>query len=487
MDIEQTTFKLERLDDGIPQDHYSRFIARFVDEFFPVLGIEENLKKTGNSDLPVREMFKLIIYAYSEGITSLKVIEDYARYHKIYIYLSNNTQPSQRSIRRFITEKGYLFNIFLGNSLLFANELGIKDLEYISIYGTIKKEYNSKFNVLHEKEIDTLIKHYSGLKLYPKKIKKLPLPAREFIEREDLNDEDKLDLLDELKTEIRMSGQSTIPVNDVEARWMYHKQESPEVAYDVQSTVSKLICAIKVSQNLTNHNELPEIVKKIIDNIGDKADYISADTGYHTETSFEYLEKTDITGLIPDRKQTRENSGRLSKNPFHKDHFQYDAENDVYICPNNQKLAFKYLVSHCKDDEIEPYKFERRYWNYTACNECKDKDKCYSGSSRQISEFVSPYALKMKNEMDTAEYWEMFKKRSSIVEAPFGTLKTYYCMDEMPITGIKHTEHVLSLFALTYNLKIINNNLKKIYSEIDTINSFIEKIGVILNMECRIR
>lgn len=489
MDIGQSSFKFERLDDGIPEDHYSRFVARFIDEFFPALGIEENEGKPGRQALPICEMFKLIVYAYSEGVTSSRVIEDHAMYHQIYRYVSNDIKPSQRTIRRFILEYGYLFNVFIGYTLLFANELGITDFKHISVDGTIKKAYNSKFNVLHEKEIDILINHYSGLTLPRKKIKKLPRPARKLVERKDLNDEDKLELLYELKTQIKLSGQNTVPVNDVEARWMHNKQGVNEVAYNVQSavdTTSKLICAINVSQKPTDHYELPEIVKNTITNLGDEPDYISADTGYHTETSFQYLEKTDITGLIPDRKQTRENTGRLSDNPFHKDHFRYDNEKDEYICPNNQKLSFKHMISHYNEDETKSYKIERRYWNYDACKECEDKNKCCKGSLRQITEFASPYALEMKNNMNTEEYKEMFKKRSSTVEAPFGTLKTYYHMNELPTTGVEHTKHFLCLFALTYNLKILNNTMKNMYDKTNEINSFIEKIGAILNIECKI-
>ena len=63
-------------------------------------------------------MFKLIIYAFNEGVTSSKVIEDHAKYHKIYLYVSNGIKPSQRSIRRFIRDYGYLFNVFIGSTLL---------------------------------------------------------------------------------------------------------------------------------------------------------------------------------------------------------------------------------------------------------------------------------------------------------------------------------------------------------------------------------
>lgn len=488
MDIEQSSFKLERLDDDIPKDHLSRFIVRFVDEFFPVLEVEENMGGKGRPVLPVREMFKLIIYAFNEGVTSSKVIEDHAKYHKIYLYVSNGIKPSQRSIRRFIRDYGYLFNVFIGSTLLFANELGITDFKHISIDGTIKKAYNSKFNVLHEKDINTLIQYYSGLKLPNKKIKKLPRPARKLIERTDLNNEDKLELLFELQTQLKMSGQNTVPVNDVEARWMHNKQGLNEVAYNVESavgTVSKLICAVKVSQKPTDHYELPEIVKNAINNINDEPEYVSADTGYHTETSFQYLEKNNIKGLIPDRKQTRENTGRLSENPFHKDHFKHDLEKDTYICPNNQELPFQQEIKHYLENETKPYKIERRYWNYNACQDCQDKEKCYKGTQRQITEFTSNTALKMKKQMETKEYKTMFKKRSSTVEAPFGTLKTYYHINELPTTGIQHTEHILALQALTYNLKRLNHIIKNEYDETDNINQFIEKIGATLNLKCK--
>ena len=63
-----------------------------------------------------------------------------------------------------------------------------------------------------KRTFNTLIQYYSGLKLPNKKIKKLPCPARKLIERTDLNNEDKLELLFELQTQLMMSGQNTVPV-----------------------------------------------------------------------------------------------------------------------------------------------------------------------------------------------------------------------------------------------------------------------------------
>lgn len=56
--------------------------------------------------------------------------------------------------------------------------------------------------------------------LSAKELNKLRKPAKRFIVKEDINCEEKIELLYEMKTQLTMSGQDTIPVNDIEARWM---------------------------------------------------------------------------------------------------------------------------------------------------------------------------------------------------------------------------------------------------------------------------
>lgn len=97
-----------------------------------------------------------------------------------------------------------------------------------------------------------------------------------------------------MNTQLTMSGQDTIPVNDIEARWMQNKDGQSQISYNIQSavdTTTKLICTVNITQNPTDHDELPEIVEKTIENIKQDPNMISADTGYHYATSIEYLHK----------------------------------------------------------------------------------------------------------------------------------------------------------------------------------------------------
>ena len=485
-------FKIDNktFDEIIASNDYVRFHVAFVDYYFEIIEYEPEPYETGRPSYDDKEMFKLVSYAYSQGITSSVTIEEYARYHLIYRFASNGIAPSQATIRKFIREKGYLFKPMMGCSLIFAQDLGLTKFEYLAIDGTIKKSNNNKYNVMDKKTINTLISYYSGKVLPKKKIKKLPRPGIKFIERTDMNDEDKLELLHQMKTQLKLSGQNTVPVNDIEARWMLNKKGNKEPSFNIQTavdTMAKLICAVQVSQNATDHYLLPDIVEEAIKNTEIEPEYISADTGYHTKTSMEYLQNKEIKGLIPTRKQTRKSRKKLSENPFHKDHFKYDYDRDLFICPNKQELPFYKEILKYKDNEEEPYKVERRYMNYYACKDCKDQDKCHKSTARQITEFTTLECIEIRELMDSEEGKELYKQRGSTVEAPFGTLKVKYNIDNMPITGREHIENILSLFALTYNLKRIYNILHDINTKSDDIDVFVETMEILLNLDCTIK
>lgn len=89
-------------------------------------------------------------------------------------------------------------------------------------------------------------------------------------------------------------------------------------------TKSKLICAVKVTRRGIGHYQLPEIGQIALNHLPIKTTYMSADTDHHTQTSFNFLEKNQIQGLIPTRTQTRKTTGRKSENKFHKDNMEYD-------------------------------------------------------------------------------------------------------------------------------------------------------------------
>ena len=124
-----------------------------------------------------------------------------------------------------------------------------------------------------------------------------------------MSDNEKLELLYDIRTQFKFTGQDKIPMNDIEARMMKGKKGNFLIAYNMQSAVdydTKLICALNVIQNPTDHYELPAVVDKAIKNTGKLPKYMSADTIYLNQISLSYFIDNGIDGLIPTRKQSKE-------------------------------------------------------------------------------------------------------------------------------------------------------------------------------------
>lgn len=468
-------------DHNVPKDHISRFVVDFIENSFHKLEINEKKKKKGKKSFPLVSMLKLLVYAKIEHVESAKYIADMAQYHDIYKFVCDGISPSERSIQRYRREYGRYFEVLLQMTLKKAYDERLTGFNHVAIDGTIKKAVNSNNNVITKKETQILLQYYKGLPVNQEKLAKLHKPAKKILENKKLKDEDKLELLYDIETQFTFTGQDKIPVNDIEARFMRGKKGNFLIAYNIQSAVdydTKLICAINITQNPTDHYELPEIAEKAIKNINTKPKYISADTIYLNQITLSYLADKEIEGLIPNRKQSKEKIGKLNPNPYHKDHFTYDTKLDAFLCPENQYLHFykKYTIPYNNSNQSNIIK--RLYNNYDACKNCNNRNKCISSSQthKTITEYGSQMQKAMTTKMEKKEYQKEYEKRSS-VEGPFGILKEQYNIEKENVIGMVKTEERINLDALAYNLKRLYNITHENKNNKEDIVNFCESIS----------
>ena len=226
-------------------------------------------------------------------------------------------------------------------TLEMAAKKGFTEFNHVSIDGTIVKAHNSNQKMISKKETNLLVKYYPGLEVDPKKLEKLNKPAQKILNKKEMTNDEKLELLYDIITQFKFTGQDKIPMNDIEARMMKGKKGNFLVAYNVQSAVdydTKLICALNLTQSPTDHYQLPGVADKAINNIGKVPKHMSADTIYLNQISLSYFVNKGINGLIPTRKQSKEKIGKLNPNQFHKDHFYYISDLDLFMCPAGQPM-----------------------------------------------------------------------------------------------------------------------------------------------------
>ena len=104
----------------------------------------------------------------------------------------------------------------------------VKDFELtesldVSVDGTKLKAYNSPFKVIRKHDLKILIRILKG-ELAEDKIKKLKLNARKFYYDERKTHTEKIELLERIYEELKINGQKSVPINDIDARWMYNKK-----------------------------------------------------------------------------------------------------------------------------------------------------------------------------------------------------------------------------------------------------------------------
>lgn len=488
-DVNQSKLGIVTLDSNIPSDHISRFVVDFVEEVYDDLGIVDDDKKTGRASFPVKTMLKLLVYSTIDHVTSSRVIGDMVKFHDVYRYVCDGLCPSDRTIRRYREKYGAYYDELLKMTLKKARDDKITDFNHVCIDGTIKKAYNSSNNVINKKEVQLLIRHFDGMGLSKEEQKKLHKPARKILKRK-MKTSDKLELLYDIETQFTMTGQNTIPVNDIEARWMKNKKGNMEISYNIQNAFdydSKLICALNVVSSPTDHYELPGIVDKAMENIKCKPEHVSADCCYLNQISLTYLNEKDIDGLIPTRKQSKQMTNRLSENKFHKDHFTYIPEKDAFLCPNKQYMYFQkeYKEQH-KDKKIKT-KIKRLYSNYSACKNCNLKNKCMPSKTthRTITDYGDTLQKAMEIKMENPENKEEYGKRGG-VESGIGVLKIQFHIEQQIVVGQKETEERLTLNAVAYNLKRLYNIKHQKPNKKEDLEDFCESISAENQLELNV-
>ena len=475
-DSSQSFLSVNKYDDDIPKDHISRLIKKMVKNDFKYLD-DENEKSRGRAAYRKTSLLAIVLYAYYDNHTSCREMEDLSMFHLVYKYLGDGIKPNERTFQRFIKDNKETVSKVLKRTVKLAEEKGFTKFNHIAIDGTIIKANNSNYNIIKAKEIDKLIKiirkQYDTETILEKGYK-LSKSAYRFLTNPKLTDNDKIKKLQELKKELKKSGQKSIGINDTDARWMLNKKGQTEISFNMQSAVdyeSKMIVSVDINNKPTDHTQLEKQIENVENTIEETPQVISADNGYHTNENINSIQNKDIDLLIPTRKQNKQHNHKLNPNPFHKDHFKYNFETDTYTCPEGKELYYQnsYKIKNTKKGQ--PNKIKRVYYNKD-CYQCPLKDLCTKSEVRIITEYENELAKIIEQRMETPEAQEEYKKRSHTVEPPFGVLKQQKQLNTVHVTGQEEVKNRITLKAIGYNLKRLENMIKNNVEESNSLKNF---------------
>ena len=143
----------------------------------------------------------------------------------------------------------------------------------------------------------------------------------------------------------------------------------------------------------------------------------------------------------------KENKKKYKQNNFNSDNWHYNEEADVYMCPNQQRLEFKYRsVRKNKYDftrEFKVYECE----DYTGCPFRSSCMKAKEGNNRtlMVNENWEQQKENVRMKLSEEETSSIYLQRKIDVEPVLGSLKANLDFIRLSVRGKSKVENEISL------------------------------------------
>jgi len=253
-------------------------------------------------------------------------------------------------------------------------------------------------------------------------------------------------LQEKIKKAIAPLANSTEKVNltDPDAPRMKGKRGNTDTFYNVQVGCNEHQTILHAVVNTAGNDkqQLIPCIEGVWATTGQKIESAIADSGYASFDNYEYMEKWQIKGYVPDQDFGKD----FKDKPYHRSHFIQDSATNTLICPQGKTLVF-YRNKKDGNNQFKVYQG-------IACEDCPVKDKCTTAKKRTVAiETREPLRLKMRARLNTEQGKVTYKKRLHPVEAIFGHLKFNLGYTYFLLRGLKKVNAEFKLMCMTYNLR----------------------------------
>lgn len=455
------------------------------------VSIFDNRYKNDDTGAPAYDpkiLLKVILMAYSRGVTSSRAIERLCRENIIFMALSRDSCPHFTTIADFITRLPMEMDEMFGGVLAVCDDMGLIGKNMFAMDGCkipsnaskewsgtkesfgkraekmkkvvqkLKKKHreedanddppNSDIRAAEEKQIETIKKKTTKLKNWLKENEDRR-GKRNSVVQSNVTDNDSA----KLKTASGgvIQGFNGIAMND----------DKHQV----------IIAADAIGQN----DERPTVQPLVEEARGRfekdpfKTAKLSADTGFCDEGNLEYLYEEGIDAYIPD-KNFRKRDERFADaekhypkdrkkkaDKFHPEDFIIDPINETVTCPAGKKMWTK--SRNPRKWGIPAIQFQARVAD---CKTCSFRKRCLrkedQKSPRQFVWFKThdpkhqPYTKRMIKKIDTEEGRREYSKRLGAIEPVFANITSNLGLKWFSLRGKTKVKAQWLMFCLVHNI-----------------------------------
>jgi transposase len=410
---------------------------------------------------------KMYIYGYLNRVRSSRSLEKENSRNLELMWLTQGLRPGYKSIANFRKDNAAALRSVFKSFVGVCRELNLLKGECVAVDGAFLRANASKNQLITKKQVQENLKAIeTRIEAYLAGLDETDRQEDETAATSALPDlaalkaahEKQREMLEHMEAE----GRNHYCQSDPDASVM-RKPAHNVVAYNAQIAVDdahKLIVATDVSTKGVDSNELSNIAEQGKEALRQEKLTVVADAGYYSKHEIKECIDGKITPFVPmpDKENRQHLQGKYARSAF-----VYDRDKDAYLCPANHWL---------QKSKTTQYKSKKLLWLYklpsATCKACPLKDQCLPDKTphKRIFRWEHEDVIdEYKNFMQTEKAKALVKRRSAIVEHPFGTIKRRLGWDHYLVRGKQKVLGETSLIMFTYNfarvLKILGHDLFK--------------------------
>jgi transposase len=443
------------LEDSIDMDNEVRLIDLFVNSLsLNDYGFKVRFVENGRPAYHPADLLKLYIYGYMNKVRSSRDLEKECKRNIEVMWLLNSLKPDHNTISNFRCDNPKAIKKVFRETVRIAKHFNLIGGVLIAGDSTKFRAQNSKKNNFNQKKIDRHLEYIEDkLNEYNRSLAESDGDNKKQLKQGIKKQNKRKTEYRNLEKQLNDTGESQVSTSDPDSRQMIIRNNITEVAYNVQTTVDAKN-NIPIDYKVTNHND-----SKAMGNMLQRAKSILRtndftalyDKGYHTGCEFDIAEKLNVNVMVAIPGKSI--SSQAPDPNYNVENFIYNENENTYTCPQGHTLTTNGTWHKTTNGSIfQQYKTKK-------CKACPVRENCtkakQNGKIVQRRNYASNIeANRQRTENDPATY----KKRQTIVEHPYGTIKRQWGFSYIMTKKYIHRASAdVGLMMTCYNLRRIMN------------------------------
>jgi transposase len=441
----------QSIEEYIAADDPVRAYDAFVEALdLAALEIGSDPEQPGCPAYDPKTMLKILVYGYSYGIRSSRKLERALHHNLSFLWLAGGLKPDFKTIARFRRQYRAALKKVLKHCARLCIELDLVAGNTLFVDGT-KIRANASLD-----QTRTADDCREQLEQIDRRIEAL-LDQCQQVDTEEADEDSLVHLKAELAEHQRRQAKIQAAVKTLAAErskkvnvtdpdcGVMRSRQGTHAAYNGQIVVDDrhgLIVQADVVNDNHDRKQFTEQITSAQETTGQRPNVASADSGYYSGQELETMVATADQVLVPVRGQVHRHQAK----PFAKSRFTYLADEDVYVCPAEQRLTYRRTCE------------KRRYREYQldgpTCCACRHYAQCTSGrNGRKVIRYLNEGVRDdLRRAFEQPSWQAVYARRKEKVELPFGHIKRNLGAGHFLLRGLTGVRAEMSLLASSFNV-----------------------------------